>query len=263
MEASGVTSAEEFELRYTKARGKIHMSRGLWSRYLRGETLPQSATTSRGRTLIERLDTEYPGTAEIFFHPIWKLLDFTQLLGPEQLLQQYRLLSEEIWLQFVACAEQFHPSEPPIPATFWPADQSNGARRVRLSKLSGLDGITACIIESRMGHLSQVEERFVISMLIAWRHFQALRLRAPFRTPRMYSALLAMEGHCIGYVEKLTIAVQPCGEKHTELRSLARKWQVHWIQRCKGHMKTLSPSSLRVFREWLKASVAANQSSQR
>lgn len=244
-----MTSAEEFELRYTKTRGKIHMSRGLWSRYLRGETLPQSATTRRGRTLIERLDAEYPGTAEIFFHPIWRLLDFNQLLGPEQLLQQYCLLNEEIWLQFVTCVEQSHPGAPPIPATFWPMDQSNAARRVRLSKLSGLDGITACIIESRMGHLSQVEERFVTSMLIAWRHFQALRLRAPFRSARMHSALLAMEGHCIGCVEKLTIAVQPCGEKHTELRSLARKWQEHWIQRCKGHMKTLSPSSLRVFRE--------------
>lgn len=262
MEASGATSAEEFELRYAKTTGKIHMSRGLWSRYMRGETLPQSAASRRSRTLIERFDLEYPGTADIFFHPIWKLLDFKQLLGPEQLRKEYCLLEEDVWLQFVACIEQLQPRAPAIAATFWPLEQSNAVRKMRLSNLSGLDGITACLIESRMGHLSQVEDRFVTSMLIAGRHFQTLPAYAPFQSPRMQSALLAMEGHCTGYVEGLTVAVQPCGPAHTDLRSKAREWQGNWSMRCRAHMKTLSPSSLRVFQAWLKSSVSNNPTEQ-
>lgn len=262
MEASGATSAEEFELRHSKATGKIYMSRGLWSRYMRGETLPQSAASRRNRTLIERFDLEYPGTADIFFHPIWRLLDFKQLLGPEQLLAEYRLLEEDIWLQFVACIDRLKPGAPAVPVTFWPLDQSNAVRKMRLSKLSGLDGIAACLIESRLGHLSQVEDRFVTSMLIAGQHFKALRLHVPFQSLRMRSALLAMEGHCIGYVEGLTIATDACGPIHTELRSKARQWQEHWIGRCMDHMKQLSPSSLRVFRVWLKSSVSNNPTTQ-
>lgn len=258
MEASGAISAEEFELRYTKATGKVRMSRGLWSRYLRGETLPQSAASRRSRSLIERLDFEYPGTGDIFFHPIWKLLDFTQLLGPEQLLKKYCLLDEEIWLQFVTCIEQVRPEAPAIPATFWSLNQSPAVRRMRLSQLSGLDGVTACLIESRMGHLSQVEDRFVTSLLIAGRHFQLLSTHTPFQSPRMQSALLAMEGHCVAYVEEITVAVRSSGDAHTLLRSKAREWQEKWIKRSKAHMATLSPSSLRAFRVWLKSAVASS-----
>lgn len=262
MQASGALSAEEFELRYTRATGKVRMSRGLWSRYLRGETLPQSGVSRGRRSLIERLDLEYPGTGDIFFHPVWKLLDFRQLLSPEQLLKKYCLLDEETWLQFVACIEQLRPEAPAIPATFWSLNQSPAVRRMRLSQLSGLDGVTACLIEGRMGHLSQVEDRFVTSLLIAGRHFQVLSKHAPFQSTRMQSALLAMEGHCIGYVEGLTVAAQPCGPAHTQLRSKAREWQENWIKRCKAHMTTLSPSSLRAFRVWLKSAVSNNPTKQ-
>lgn len=258
MQASGALSAEEFELRYTRATGKVRMSRGLWSRYLRGETLPQSGVSRGRRSLIERLDLEYPGTGDIFFHPVWKLLDFRQLLSPEQLLKKYCLLDEEIWLQFVACIEQLRPEAPAIPATFWSLNQSPAVRKMRLSQLSGLDGVTACLIEGRMGHLSQVEDRFVTSLLIAGRHFQVLSKHAPFQSTRMRSALLAMEGHCIAYVDGMTVAASSCGEAHTLLRSKAREWQINWIKRSQAHMATLSPSSLRAFRVWLKSALASS-----
>jgi hypothetical protein len=254
-EASGATSVEEFELGYTNTIGKIYISRGLWARYMRGETLPQGAVSGRSRTIIERLDLQYPGTADIFFHPVWDLLDFNRLLGPEQLLEKYLSLEEDIWLQFVACIDSINPYQPATPATFWPLNVHKAARKMRLAGLSGLDGIAACLIESRLGHLAQDEERFVTSMLVAASILQTLRSCEPFQSTRMRSALLLMEGVCIGYVDKLTVVVPPYGPVHRDLRSKARAWQSNWINRCEAHKKTLSSGALRIFRILLKASV--------
>jgi hypothetical protein len=252
MAASGALTAEEFELRYAKPTGKIHLSGGLWSRYLRGETLPQGATTHIHNSLVNRLDTPYPGTKDIFLHPVWELLDFDQLLGPDQLLEKYRCLDEEIWTQFVDCQVKGNPNEPSVPLAFWPLVQSEAARKARLQRLSGLDGIAACFIEARMGYLAQTEDRFVHSLLVAGRHFQRLAKLEPFLSPRMQSALLAMEAHGIAFVNKKMIDVPPGSEVHRQFRSSARSWSSDWIAKSKRHLKKLSPSSNRTLRDWLK-----------
>lgn len=202
--------------------------------------------------MVDRLDRQYPGTRDIFLHPVWKLLDFEDLLGPEQLRKKYLCLEEDIWTQFVACQEKANPNEPSAPLTFWPLVQTEAVRKMRLGRLSGLEGLTACLIEARMGYLSQTEERFVNGLVSAGQHFQKLSTEFVFSNKRMESALLVMEAHCVAFVMKKTIAAPPSNEAHSALRSIARRWQLNSIERCEAHLKSLAPSSNKSLKNWLK-----------
>lgn len=258
MHASGERAAEAFELRYANARGKIHLSRGLWSRYLRGETLPQSAVARSDRSLVKRLDAEYPGTGEIFVHPVWRLLDFQELLGPDQLLLEYIHLGEAIWLQFVNFIEQPGISKPPLPGAFWSMHLKSVERKQRLSQLSGLDGLAACLIEGRMGFLSQAEERFVTSMLSARKYFNQLTNTEPFSYRRAQTVLLVMEAYCIAYLERVCIAASNNGDSYTLLKSKQLGWRHDWGERCQAHTAKLSSSSFQTFKSWLMTAAATD-----
>lgn len=252
MAASGAQTAEEFELRFAKPTGKICLSRGLWSRYLRGETVPQGALTQRGRTLIDRMDDQYPGSRDIFLHPVWELLDFEQILGPDQLRAKYLCLEETLWPQFVACNETIKPNAPSQPLIFWPSPQTEAVRKMRLRQLRGLDGLAACLIEARMGYLAQTEERFVNSLVIAGQHFQALSKEVVFTCRRMESALLVMESYGVAFVTQKTIDAPSGDEARSALRSIAKGWHRNWMQRYEAHLRTLSSSSKNTFQSWLR-----------
>lgn len=259
MQASGALTAEEFELRYAKPTGKIRLSRGLWSRYLRGETLPQGAATGGGRSLVDRLDKQYPDTRDVFFHPVWDLLDFENLLGPAQLREKYLCLHEDIWSQFVACQEKPNPNAPSTPLTFWPLIQSESVRKMRLARLRGLDGLTACLIEARMGYLSQTEQRFVYSLAAAGQQLRKLSTELAFSSTRMQSALLVMEALCVAFVAKKTIDAPPSNEAHSALRSIARCWQWNWMDKYEAHLKTRSTSSKKSLQNWMKLALGENR----
>lgn len=259
--ASDAQTAEDFELRYAKARGKVHLSRGLWSRYLRGETIPQSAVTRSDRSLIKRLDDEFSGTGDIFVHPIWTLLDFQHLLGPDQLLENYLHLDEQVWQKFVDCSEQTDDYKPPRLGPFWSVSLESSRRKYRLSHLSGFDGIAACLIECRMGYLSQVEERFITSMLASKKHFKQLSETEPFQSRRAQAALLAMEGYCVAYLERVSIAASNNGSTYALFRSKIWEWQDMWRDRCLAHFARLTPGSLVTFKIWLRTAVATNPDS--
>ena len=255
MAASGLMTAEEFESRFAKSTGKIRLSKGLWSRYLRGEVIPQGARTGNQRSLIERLGEEYPGTAEIFHHPLWDLLDFSQLMGPEELKLRHVMLGETIWRQFVACGHHSGCEAGPEESRFWRIPRSEKERIFRLNRLTNLDGPAACLVDARMGYLAQDEELFVSSLLAAESQFSKLGKTGVFVHKRMQSALLLIEGLCVGYGNRMVVTAPFSDEAHSQRRSKTRRWIVNWIDRCEGHIKTLSKNSETVFRRWVKQSV--------
>lgn len=250
MAASGMRTAEEFELQYSKPVGKIRLSRGLWSRYMRGETMPQGALTESGRSLVDRMDAQYPGTRAIFFHSLWELLDFDLVFGPDQLKDMYVGLKSYVWKQFVAVTPKMKPLMREQPHTFWPVLQSEAARKARLGRLNGLEGLTASLIEARMGYLAQNETKFVNSFAVAAKHFQEISETLPFSTTRMRSALLLMEAHCVAYVTLKTIEAPDNDDAHISIRSIAKEWRLHWRRRCSDHSRQLSRSSHEVFQKW-------------
>lgn len=252
MTASGVRTAEEFEICYSKASGEISLSRGLWSRYLRGEVIPQGARASNQRSLIDRMDDEHQGSADIFVHPLWDLLDFDLLLGPDQLKRLYLWFDENIWRRFVACGHSLQANSPPVFLTFWQIQRSETERRSCLGRLDGLDGLAACLIEARLGYMGQDEDRFVGSFSVAAAHFKKLGATDVFSSTRMRSSLLLMEGLCVAYVTRKTVDAPTSDEAHSLQRSKARHWQSSWLDRYKSHMKQLSPSSEATFRRWAK-----------
>jgi hypothetical protein len=101
-------------------------------------------------------------------------------------------------------------------------------------------------------YLSQTEERFVNSLVVASHQLKKLSTELAFSSTRMQSALLVMEAYCVAFVTKNTIDTPPSNEAHSALRSIARRWQLTWIERCEVHLETLSPSSKKSLENWVK-----------
>jgi hypothetical protein len=252
MAASGLSTAEEFEIRFSKASGRIRLSSGLWSRYLRGEVIPQGAITKRARSLIERLDAEYLGTADIYRHPVWELLNFERLLGPEELKRIYLRLDKSIWKRFVVCGHDLLGSTAPELSMFWRFQRGEGGRTYWLKRIDGMDGLAACLIEARMGYLGQNEEVFFNSLKLGLEQCEKLRSLHAFASKRMQTILLLMEGICIGYLDRLVIQSPFSDDGHGDRRRASKNLLESWIKRHGKHKTTLSASSKAIFDRWTK-----------
>lgn len=63
---------------------------GLWGKYRRGEVVPRQGRSSNGRlNIIEQVEASYPGTADWFRWPLWRLLDPAPL-GMEEIRGYYQ-----------------------------------------------------------------------------------------------------------------------------------------------------------------------------
>lgn len=101
-QASGKTAAElerEFaapdHIRRSKDKNK-EIRPGLWDKYRRGEVEPRSSP-SKGKiiSVVEAVETQYPGTARLLILPLWKLLDFNQPVSIEELNAIQKSISPE------------------------------------------------------------------------------------------------------------------------------------------------------------------------
>lgn len=250
MAAGGMTSVEEFENRFSKYTRQIRLSSGLWARYMRGEVMPQGSLAGNKSSLVARLDVEYPGTATIFYHPLWELLDFDRLFGPAQLKQHYMLMGKHVWKHFVAS-----PSGAALDIEklrFWKSHSGDVARMRRWGQINGLDGLAVCLIEARLGYLGQIEADFVSGMLGAMGRIARLRDTESFAAKRMQSALLVIEQMCVRYAECLVIQGPPSGESHEEFWQALRNWQKGLETRAHAHYQTLSMTSGKTYLTWVK-----------
>lgn len=259
MAAGGMTSVEEFENRFSKYTRQIRLSSGLWARYMRGEVAPQGSLSGSESSLVGRLDVEYPGTAAIFHHPLWELLDFDRLLGPAQLKQLLLRMGQNVWEPFVKVGFSRRSNRAESVSGFWKKPLTVESRQYEWEDLDGLDALAVYLIDMRLGYLAQSEADFARAMWAARCHFPRLAQSEPFQSwRRMVSALLVIEAMCIrlaGYLildQPETFDDDEMMEDHQVFCRAYRKWSEEWDDRKASHMRLLSKSSAAVFSDWTK-----------
>ena len=275
MAAGGMTSVEEFENRFSKYTRQIRLSSGLWARYMRGEVAPQGSLSGSESSLVDRLDKEYPGTAAIFHHPIWELLDFDRLLGPAQLKQLLLRMGQNVWEPFVKVGFSRRSNRAESVSGFWKKPITVESRQYEWEDLDGLDALAVYLIDARLGYLAQYEADFGRAMWQMRCHFPGLLQSEPFCSwRRMASALLVMEAMCIRFARHMVLEepevpyfggyddddgahpddMLALEDKisHEEVCLACRKWIEEWKQRKASHMRSLSTSSVAVFADWTK-----------
>jgi len=248
MAAGGMASVEEFENRFSKYTRQIRLSSGLWARYMRGEVMPQGSLAGNKSSLVARLDVEYPGTATIFYHPLWELLDFDRLLGPAQLKRHYMVMGKDVWKHFVASSASATTSDIEQ-LRFWKASCSEGDLMRRWGGIGGLDGLAACLIEARLGYLGQVEADFARGILGTRGRFAKLRDMEVFAPKRMQSALLVLERMCIRYAQYL-IAEGPLTSRNAGHLTVLGHWREGWQARSHEHSESLPTTFAKTYLDW-------------
>jgi hypothetical protein len=249
MDTSGSTLIQELESRLQQRSRKVRLSKGLWARYMRGEVLPQGARAEDSTTLIDRIEAIYPGTSRIFHSPIWELMDFDKVLGPHELKDMYLRLGKETWTRFVS--NHWFASTAVVAASrYWKIRHSGEELISHLQTLTGLEGLSACLIEARLGYLRQEESLFMGCMLAGRQLITALAHSAQFATPKMQSALFLIEGLWIAHVRQQVIAPPHVREVESQVSNLARAWERDWAEMSRNHCDTLPKASRATFEKW-------------
>lgn len=249
MTASGSTLVQEFE-ESLKARSlKVQLSNGLWSRYMRGEVIPQGARGATGATLIERIEAIYPGTANSFHSPLWELMEFDRLLGPHELKDMFLRLSEETWTRFVANYKSA--STAAVAASrYWLARTSGEELLRNLSELKGFDGLSSCLIMARLGYLRQEEGLFVACMHEAREILDTIRRSAAFAAPKMQSVSLLIEGLWLAHAKHHLVTAPRVREDVHRLSDYTVRWEKEWETVTDDHAEALPRTSRAVFEKW-------------
>lgn len=249
MVAAGSASIEDFEKRYSKPKGIIYLSSGLWAKYMRGEVIPQGSLSGARSSLVERLDKAYPATAAIFHHPVWPLLDFDRLLGPAR-LQEY------LWTMGLQSRKSL--IHVPVAVTgpgklpFWKLHATDMDQSRKWSDVPGLDGLAICLIEARLAYLAQRENLFVNSILGAMGRIERLGKSEAFQPKRMQTALLLVEGLCIRYAQCMVSEAQSAAKDHEKHVDGIRRWARGHEARRAAHLASLSISSANTFNSWMR-----------
>lgn len=69
-------SARELEEKFREDSGKKVKRSCIWNKYRRGEVVPRTGYRPNSRpNLLDRVETEYPGTTKWLLSPIWRLAD--------------------------------------------------------------------------------------------------------------------------------------------------------------------------------------------
>lgn len=249
--ASKLDTIESLERRLASSPVRLRLSKGLWPRYMRGEVMPQGAKTPSRSSLIARVDTLYPGTGAIFYSPLWDLMDFDRLLGPKELVRMYLQLDEWIWTKFVA-HKNTHDLARIALAPYWHRPLSVSTRTVLLERLHGMDGLSACMIEARMGYLRQDIRGFFDCLRAGSSVMKQLASTTPFAYKRMRSALLLLEGLWLLYMGANVMSPPHYLDTPEFDYSKALEWAREWSGKADHHARTLDTSSLKVFKTWRK-----------
>jgi hypothetical protein len=247
---SELDTSEEFEQFLNRRSKRVVLSKGQWSRHLRGDVSPQGAKVGATNSLVDRIEPLFPGTRRTFCHSVWQLLDFEVLLGPKQLQDIYLAMDSDVWQYFhfdeSVCGEGTQPQD----FWFWRALTSDQTLRIEILKgIKGFDGIAVGLIEARMSYLAQDPIDFVYFMKYAIHSLRNCPSTMPFLAgTKGRSILLTMEGLCVLHTARLmthetqlsTTTLEEQAEK-----SLYKSPKIHaallyndWAERCLNHFKS-------------------------
>lgn len=250
MAASGTEIAQEFETALAAMPGHLRLSSGLWGRYLRGEVLPQGSVGRDGPSLVVRIDRALPGTASTFYHPVWELLDFRRLIGPDELRDLYLSMGEEVWRGMVDLRtggeqglqqEVFH---------FWRNRRLLEKQSLKIRSMATLDGVAAALIEARMAYFAQDRSNFLDAMMDVSIQLTAASESELFQTLRMKSALLIVKGIWLQEMGRFLIDPPALQDSEKYVRGLLVKEMDEWHRKCDALLKALPRHMATQFRVW-------------
>lgn len=260
---SGLKTAEEFEHHLNRTSKRTVLTKGQWSRHLRGDVSPQGAKVGATNSLVDRIEPFYPCTRRTFVHSVWRLLEFEILLGPRQLQDIYLGMDKDVWECFhfdeSFCAEGTRPED----LWFWRPFTPDQALKVKILRdIDGFDGVAACLIEARMSYLAQDALEFVLFMKYAIHGLRNCPSTMPFlKGTKGRSILLTMEGLCVLHTVQLLTHIPQIpketlddqregGPTEKSPKTYAALLYNAWADRCLDHFKELSPKALKTFQIW-------------
>lgn len=256
MAAAGVSTAQEFESALSGMPGRLRLSGGLWGRYLRGDVLPQGSTAREGQSLVLRIDRALPGTAATFYHPVWELLDFKKLLGPDQLRELYLQMGREVWEGMV----DLRPGDRPVLRSdvfhFWRRRKLEHGHSQKIRSMSMLDGIASSLIEARMAYFAQDRMDVLNSMTEADIHLMRAKDDVTlFGTLRMQTVVLLLKGIWLQEMGRLAVDPPALDEVEQVVRDMLSEETDKWEEACDNHLATLPRHMAVQFRRWRRSVV--------
>lgn len=252
MAFSGATTSKEFEERVLRQKNSLTLSKGLWSRYLRGDIAPQGAKDKSKRHLVYRLGKNCPDSVRIYDHAMWELLRFRSNMGPDEIKQIYFQFDESVWRSVLLLDE--HPfSDAEIEqAQFWhrPCNSDNFIEICK--EVPFCDVVALSLCEAQMAYLRQDELKFVSYIVFAGKAFAIFANRYAQENRRLAAIFLVLEGLCLEQALKMTTVELTSTTERTEDRARLFDWHQKWLSRCKLHSDALSPINQKLFLFWLK-----------
>ncbi len=253
MAAAGAATAQEFESTLSGMLGRQRLSGGLWGRYLRGDVLPQGSAAKEGQSLVMRIDRALPGTAATFYHPVWELLDFKKLLGPDQLRELYLQMGKDVWEGMV----DLRPGDQPVLRSdafhFWRRRKLEHYQSQKIRAMSVLDGIASSLIEARMAYFAQDRSDVLNSMSEAYIHLmRAEEDDTLFGSLRMQSVVLLLEGMWLCEMGRLVVDPPAPHPVEQAVRDMFVGAADDWEEYCDWHLEKLPRHMAVQFRRWRK-----------
>lgn len=250
MAASGTVIAQEFEKALTAMPGHLRLSSGLWGRYLRGEVRPQGSVGREGLSLVARIDRALPGTASTFYHPVWELLDFRRLIGPDDLRDLYLSMGEEVWSGMVDLQTGGEPGLQQEVFHFWRARDLSEEQTLKIRSMPTLDGVAAALIEARMAYFAQDRGDFLDAMMNVSIQLSSASKSELFQTLRMKSALFIVMGIWLQEMGRFLVDPPALQDSERYVRGLLVKAMDDWHRKCEALLELLPRHMATQFRVW-------------
>ncbi|MBB1073420.1 hypothetical protein HUU62_03215 [Rhodoferax sp. 4810] len=252
MVSYAATTSKEFEESVLRQRNALTLSKGLWSRYLRGDITPQGANDKSKRHLIHRLSKDHPFPMRIYDHPMWGLMHFRSNMGPDEIKQIYFRFDKSLWRSLLLLDDHPFSASEIEQAQFWhrPCDTNNFIEICKEAPFCDVVGL--CLCEAQMAYLRQDEPKFVFYIVFAGKAFAIFANRYAQENRRLAAIFLVLEGLCLEQALKMTTVELTSTTERTEDRARLFDWHQKWLSRCKLHLDALSPINQKLFLFWLK-----------
>lgn len=218
------------------------MTKGLWSRYLRGEVVPQNAGSARESTLVNRIERVFPGTGWVFRSPVWDVLQWSTVVDLARMRECYLLLGEGCRTYFVAENGLEGKDRDWRVGKFWHLRKTVAARRDLLSEFDHWDRLAVSLLEAKMAYAAQSYEAFADSQLLACKTIAQLQSFTDSRLKHMHATYLSMEALCLDAILINVIRPPANGPVQQEIQSECRNWVNDWLVRCESQLNSISKS---------------------
>lgn len=190
------TSLQEMEEALQDQHG-IRLASGLWSRYMRGEVTPQGSLAGAANSLVLRLNKVRPGTAAVFYHPLWNYVEWNPLIDLRAIRRDYLQLGDDVAVRFVRRVQLGRERAFPKSDAFWHMPKTIEARQSSINSFKIWNALAAYLMEARLAYAAQQIEAYIHSQSMAIKIIAMLRDKPILNHPMPCIALLVMEALCL------------------------------------------------------------------